>query len=87
MKTILARELSDQFDATPYPAEVGAWLQRALSSDPDKRFPDAMTMQEAWREAAGTVLGRERRGPWWRRIFGAEEGAEGWWREDAPPAE
>jgi serine/threonine-protein kinase len=86
-KTILARELSDQLDVTAYPAEIGAWLQRALSSDPERRFPDATTMQEAWRHAAGTVLGRERRGPWWRRIFGPEEGGEGWWREDPTVAE
>ena len=39
-------------------------------------------MQEEWRLAAGAVLERERRIPWWRRIFGSEEGGEGWWRED-----
>jgi serine/threonine-protein kinase len=86
-KTILARELSDQLDVTAYPVEIGAWLQRGLASDPEKRFPDATTMQEAWRHAAGTVLGRERRGPWWRRIFTAEEGGEGWWHEDSAVVE
>jgi hypothetical protein len=27
------------------------------------------------------VLERERRLPWWRRIFGGDETSEGWWRE------
>jgi hypothetical protein len=25
--------------------------------------------------------------PWWKRIFGGEEGVESWWREDAAVAE
>jgi serine/threonine-protein kinase len=81
-KTILARELSGQLDISPYAPEIGAWLQRALASDPEARFADATSMQEAWREAAGAVLERERRVPWWRRLFGGEEGSESWWRED-----
>ncbi len=86
-KTILARELSGQLDVSSYAPEIGAWLQRGLAADPDSRFTDAATMQEAWREAAGVVLERERRVPWWRRLFGGEEGSEGWWREEAPAAE
>jgi hypothetical protein len=27
------------------------------------------------------VLARERRVPWWRRIFGGDESLDGWWRE------
>jgi serine/threonine-protein kinase len=86
-KTILARELSGQLDITPYPPEIGAWLQRGLAADPDARFADATMMQEAWREAAGAVLERERRVPWWRRLFGGEEGSESWWREESPVGE
>ena len=86
-KTILARELAGQLDVSFYAPEIAAWLERALASDPETRFTDATSMQEGWRTAAGTVLGRERRGPWWRRLFGAEETGEGWWREDAPVGE
>jgi eukaryotic-like serine/threonine-protein kinase len=86
-KTILARELAGELDVEPYAPEVGAWLKRGLDSNPETRFPDATAMQEAWRVAAGAVLGRERRGPWWRRLFGSEEGNESWWREDAPVGE
>ena len=81
-KTILARELADQLDVSGYAPEVGTWLQRSLASDPEARFGDATAMQEAWRVAAGAVLERERRAPWWRRLFGAEEGTESWWRDD-----
>jgi serine/threonine protein kinase len=83
-KTILARELMGKLDLTPYAPEIAAWLQRGLTPNPESRFADATDMQEAWREAAGAVLERERRLPWWRRIFGGEEGGESWWREDAP---
>jgi serine/threonine protein kinase len=83
-ETILARELMGKLDLTPYAPEIAAWIQRGLSSDPELRFADATVMQEAWRFAAGTVLERERRVPWWRRFFGAEETGESFWREDAP---
>ena len=33
----------------------------------------------------GAVLERERRVPWWKRIFGSEDGAESWWTEAAGP--
>jgi serine/threonine-protein kinase len=85
-RTILARELAGALDLTPYPAEIAGWLQRGLASDPNARFPDAMTMQEAWRTAAGAVLERERRAPWWRRLFRGEEG-DSWWHEETPVAE
>jgi hypothetical protein len=38
-------------------------------------------MQVEWRTAATAVLERERRVPWWRRIFGGDESSDGWWRE------
>jgi serine/threonine protein kinase len=83
-KTILARELMGKLDLTPYAPEIATWLQRGLTPNPESRFADATDMQEAWREAAGAVLERERRLPWWRRIFGGEDSGESWWREDAP---
>jgi serine/threonine protein kinase len=82
-KTILARELMGKVDLTPFAPEIAAWLQRALTPDPASRFAGATDMQDAWRHAAGAVLERERRLPWWRRIFGGEDAGEGWWREDA----
>jgi serine/threonine-protein kinase len=86
-KTILARELSGDLDVSAYAPEIATWLVRGLASDPESRFSDATSMQEAWREAAGAVLERERRVPWWRRLFGSEEGNESWWREDTPIGE
>jgi serine/threonine-protein kinase len=86
-KTILARELSGMLDLTPYGPEIGSWLERGLAAEPEARFPDATAMQEAWREAAGAELERERRVPWWRRLFGSEEAGEGWWREESPVGE
>ena len=83
-KTILARELAGILDLTPYAPEIAVWLKRGLAPDPDARFADATEMQNEWRIAAGAVLERERRIPWWRRLFGVEDGSEGWWREDAP---
>ena len=80
-KTILARELAGNFDLSAFPPEVGAFLQRAFSPDPDDRFLDAAEMQTEWRTAATAVLERERRLPWWRRIFGGDETGDGWWRE------
>jgi eukaryotic-like serine/threonine-protein kinase len=86
-KTILARELSGMLDLTPYAPEIAAWMECGLAADPEARFSDAASMQESWRIAAGAVLERERRVPWWRRIFGGEEGSEGWWREETSVSE
>jgi len=86
-KTILARELAGKIDLSPFAPEIEAWLRRAFSPDPDDRFPDASAMQIDWRAAAGAVLERERRVPWWRRIFGSEEAGDGWWREGDAVAE
>ncbi|MEO6528007.1 MAG: serine/threonine-protein kinase [Gemmatimonadaceae bacterium] len=86
-KTILARELAGTIDLTPFAPEISTWLSRAFSPDPNDRFADASAMQSEWRNAAGAVLERERRVPWWRRIFGADEAGDGWWREGDPVGE
>jgi len=86
-KTILARELAGKIDLSAFPPEIEAWLRRAFSPDPDDRFPDASAMQAEWRTAAGAVLERERRVPWWRRIFGSDEAGDGWWRDGEPVIE
>jgi serine/threonine-protein kinase len=83
-KTILGRELAGKIDLSVFPPEIATFLERAFSPNPDDRFPDAAAMQAEWRLAAGAVLERERRLPWWRRIFGADETDDGWWREGAP---
>jgi serine/threonine protein kinase len=81
--TILARELAGQLDVTPYAPEIAEWLRRGLTPNADARFADAAEMQEEWRHAAGAVLERGRRIPWWRRIFGTDDAGEGWWREES----
>jgi serine/threonine-protein kinase len=86
-KTILARELTGQLDISHYAPEIAEWLIKGLAAEPEDRYLDASEMQEAWRTAAGAVLERERRVPWWRRIFGGEDGAEGWWSEEGVPRE
>ena len=86
-KVILARALAGQLDLSAFAPEIGVWLQRGLAPLAEDRFADATEMQEQWRTAAGAVLERERRVPWWKRIFGGEEGVENWWREDAAVAE
>jgi serine/threonine-protein kinase len=87
-KTILARELTGQIDFSDFAPEIGEWLSIGLAAQQEDRFADATVMQEMWRTAAGAVLERERRVPWWKRIFGSEENAgEGWWREEGAPAE
>jgi len=83
-KSILARELSGALDLAPFAPEIAEWLQRALAADPEARFADAAAMQDDWRHSAGAVLERERRIPWWRRLFGSDEAGEGWWREEGP---
>lgn len=83
-KTILARELTGTMDLAPFAPEIAEWLRRGLAADPNARFADALEMQDEWRHAAGAVLLRERRVPWWRRIFAVEDAGEGWWREEGP---
>ncbi len=64
-KAILARQLSGVVDLDRFPPEIGDWLRRGLSADPDERFADAAEMQAAWRGAA--LAERERKTSWWRQ--------------------
>lgn len=73
-RRILARQLSGQLDLSRYPRPVADWLRRALSPAPEERFPDAATMQEAWRAAIEAEIAGDRRQPWWRRWFEAAGG-------------
>lgn len=47
-RTILARQLSNGFDDSTLPSSVVAWLTRAFSSEPEKRFSDATEMKAEW---------------------------------------
>ena len=76
--TILAQQLANQFDAQRFPEPVGAWLKHALDSDPSKRFPDAATMQQAWREVVIEMDRESRRGDsWWTRLGVWSQGQRG----------
>jgi serine/threonine-protein kinase len=81
---ILAQQLSGQLDLSDFEPELAAWLRRGLAADTDHRFPDAATMQAAWRlivraaeahaqlDEAETTNGGEppARQPWWKRVIG-----------------
>jgi serine/threonine protein kinase len=68
--SILAQQLANQFDAQRFPEPVAAWLKQALESDPSQRFPDAATMQRAWRDVVRTMDRDSRRGEHWWTKFG-----------------
>jgi serine/threonine protein kinase len=69
-KAILARQLGGEIDLEHMAPEVAEWLRRGLAPVPELRFPDATSMQEAWRRAARAARRRERREEWWRRLIG-----------------
>ncbi|HUF25365.1 MAG TPA: serine/threonine-protein kinase [Gemmatimonadaceae bacterium] len=74
-KVILARELTGNIDLSPYPEEIADWLRHGLAAAPEKRFADAIEMQQAWREAMDTAFRRDHLLPWWRRWLGGEQEA------------
>ena len=76
--SILAQQLSNQFDPTPFPEPVAIWLKRGLASDALQRFPDAAEMQRAWREVASALeLGPRRGERWWSRFGIMSQGQGG----------
>ena len=76
--SILAQQLSNQFDPTPFPEPVAIWLKRGLASDALQRFPDAADMQRAWREVASALeLGPRRGERWWSRFGIMSQGQGG----------
>jgi serine/threonine-protein kinase len=82
---ILAQQLSGHLDLSDFEPALAEWLRCGLASDTELRFPDAATMQAAWRklvraveanavagqpvEANGVEPARERPS-WWRRVLG-----------------
>lgn len=67
-KSILARQLGERIDLSPFPTKLCNWLRTALAPRPEDRFPDGETMREAWKAATTSALARER-GGWWRRVI------------------
>ena len=76
--SILAQQLANQFDESRFPEVIGAWLKRGLASDPLQRFPDAATMQMAWRDVA-MAMDRRTKSPdrWWSRFSVLSQGQRG----------
>jgi serine/threonine-protein kinase len=60
-RAILAAQLAGRVDISEFHESLAAWLKRALSPDPAKRFADAETMRASWREVVRTVSRDERR--------------------------
>jgi hypothetical protein len=67
--SILARELRGDVDLSSHPTELAEWLRHGLAAAAAERFPDAATMQAAWRDAVSAILEQDRQVPWWRRWF------------------
>ena len=81
---ILAQQLAGQLDLSDFEPELAEWLGSGLASDTEKRFPDAATMQAAWRQLvraaeANAQAGQstdsnggesEPRPRWWQRVLG-----------------
>jgi len=77
-RQILARQLTRQVDLSQYSPGVAEWLRRGLSPSPEERFPDAATMQAAWRAVVESELAGDRRQPWWRRWLDTPGGSQHW---------
>jgi eukaryotic-like serine/threonine-protein kinase len=77
-REILARQLSHGADLSGFPPPLAAWLDRGLTPDPEKRYPDAVAMQRAWRDAVDAVFVEGRQLPWWRRWFATDSSAPVW---------
>ncbi len=69
-RAILAAQLAGRVDLDAFDAPLAAWLRRGLAADPADRFPDAETMQTAWRGVAKLVRREERRASsgFWRLV-------------------
>jgi serine/threonine-protein kinase len=83
---ILAQQLSGHLDLSDFEAELAEWLRCGLASDTDQRFPDAASMQAAWRKLVRAVEANARveqpveanggepspaaRQSWWKRVLG-----------------
>lgn len=72
--SILALQLANRFDARRFPDPVADWLQRGLAADPKERFPDAATMQAAWRDVVAAMERRTRRSERWWDLLGRPRG-------------
>ncbi len=83
-RAILAAQLAGRVDLDDLQEDLAAWLRRALSPDPTRRFKDAEAMRAAWRDVVRAVTREERRSAsgFWRLVrrvaaaagFGARRG-------------
>ena len=68
-RTILAQQLAQKVDLTPFPAELATWLRRALRPEPGDRYHDAAVMQRDWRALTRELQRQERRATRWTRFM------------------
>ena len=68
-RTILAQQLAQKADLTSFPAELSAWLRRALRPEPGDRYHDAAVMQRDFRALARELQRQERRATRWTRFM------------------
>lgn len=73
-EVILARQLREPIDVSGMPEPLARWLTTGLASAPEDRFPDALSMRQAWQEVR-TALSRggDPTMAWWRRLVGLSE--------------
>lgn len=72
-KVILAQQLAGDFGAERFEPPVRRFLERALTADVAKRYPDAAAMRAAWRELRYQMNELERpRQHWLKRILRSE---------------
>ena len=69
-RAVLAAQLAGRTDLSEFDEPLVEWLTRALSPDPNDRFPDAQSMRTAWRSVSRAVLKEQRRAgsAFWRFI-------------------
>lgn len=68
-RTILAQQLAEKADLTPFPDELAAWLRRALRPEPDKRYHDAALMRRDWRALTRELERQQRWATRWARLM------------------
>jgi serine/threonine-protein kinase len=68
---IVARQLAQGLDLSPFSPPIADWLKRGLAPRPDDRFQDPVEMKSAWRNAVRAARRREK-AVWWRRSTARE---------------
>ena len=68
-RAILAQQLAEKADLTPFPDELATWLRRALAPEPDKRYQDAALMRRDWRALTRELERQQRWAKRWARVL------------------